>query len=153
MKDKKFIFSTIKESETQKVGELLSSMVRGVILLDGDLGSGKTVLARGIARGLKISQHITSPTFNIINVYEEGDVVFNHMDAYRITDTEMLYDIGFWEMTESGDITVIEWANMIESAIDNYVVKIDIQSKDDNKRIIMIEAEEKTVSEFIRRWQ
>ena len=100
MKDKCCIFCTLNEDETYKAGKILASLVKGIVRLEGDLGTGKTVFARGVANGLGIDDYITSPTFNIVNVYEKDGIVFNHMDAYRITDPEMLYDIGFDEIAD-----------------------------------------------------
>ena len=109
------------------------------------------MLARGIAKGLGINEYITSPTFNIINVYETENIIFNHMDAYRMTDPEMLYDIGFDEMVESADLTVIEWANLIKDAIGDYSVRVDMLRGDsDEKRIIILESSPEIIDEFIR---
>lgn len=154
MKTKKFAFCTKSESRTEYAGSVLSSLVRGVVCLDGDLGSGKTVLARGIAKGLGINEYITSPTFNIINVYETDDLVFNHMDAYRITDPEMLYDIGFNEMIDSADLTVIEWAGLIEEATDGCTVSIKmLQGEDSNSRLMIMESSPDIINEFIRSYR
>ena len=154
MKTKRFAFCSKSESQTEKAGAVLSSLVRGVVCLDGDLGSGKTVLARGMAKGLGINEYITSPTFNIINVYETDDFVFNHMDAYRITDPEMLYDIGFDEMVDSADLTVIEWAGLIEETMDGCTVSIKmLQGGDANSRLMILESSSDIINGFIRSYR
>lgn len=152
MKNKAYTFMTNGEESTGRAGELLAHTVKGVICIEGDLGSGKTVLARGIARGLGIDEYITSPTFNIFNVYEKDEVVFNHMDAYRITDPEMLYDIGFDEMVESGDVTVIEWADLISEGIGEFALWIKmVRGASEGSRILMLEGDPELIDEIIRR--
>ena len=154
MRTKKFAFCTIGESQTEYAGKVLSSMARGVLCLDGDLGSGKTVLARGIAKGLGIDDYITSPTFNIVNAYETDDFIFNHMDAYRITDPEMLYDIGFDEMVDSANLTVIEWAQLIEAVVDGCMIRVKMLYGDNlDSRLIILEASEEVIDEFIRSYR
>jgi len=151
MKTKKYIFCSTGESQTESTGAALAKTVRGIICVEGDLGAGKTVLARGIAKGLGINEYITSPTFNIINTYETENIIFNHMDAYRMTDPEMLYDIGFDEMVESADLTVIEWSNLIADVIGEYSVRVDMLRGDsEEKRIIILEASPEIIDEFIR---
>ncbi len=152
MKAKKYAFCSLSESQTESVGATLAAMTRGVVCIKGELGAGKTILARGFAKGLGIKEYITSPTFNIINVYEKDGFVFNHMDAYRITDPEMLYDIGFDEMVDTGDVTVIEWADMITKAIGVYSVSVTMLYGDAvEKRIIIIEAPSEIIDVFVRR--
>ena len=150
MKTKRYAFCSISENQTESVGKRLAELVKGLICIEGNLGAGKTVLTRGIARGLNITDYITSPTFNIINVYEKNGLIFNHMDAYRITDTDMLQDIGFDEMLETGNITVIEWADMIYSKITDCSVYVKMLNGDsENKRIIILEADEEIINRFI----
>lgn len=100
MKSRRYAFCSNSESETAAAGRKLAGIANGVICLIGELGTGKTVFTKGIAEGLGIDEYITSPTFNIVNVYEKDGYIFNHMDAYRITNPEMLHDIGFEEIIE-----------------------------------------------------
>lgn len=154
MKTKKYVFCSTGESQTESAGVALAKIVRGIIYVEGDLGAGKTVLARGVAKGLGINEYITSPTFNIINVYETNNITFNHMDAYRMTDPEMLYDIGFDEMIEDADLTVIEWANLITEAIGDYSVRVNMLRGDsEEKRIIILESSPEIIEEFIRSYE
>ena len=139
MKDKSLIFCTSDEEGTFEAGRSLAGLARGVIRLEGDLGAGKTVFARGVAAGLGIDEYITSPTFNIVNVYERDGIIFNHMDAYRITDTDMLYDIGFEEMVQDGFLTVIEWADMIDEALPEEGFRVRIShSEEKDKRLVYV---------------
>lgn len=149
MKDKCCIFCTRNEDETFEAGRILSCIARGIIRLEGDLGAGKTVFARGVAAGLGIEGYVTSPTFNIVNVYEKDGLVFNHMDAYRITDEDMLYDIGFDEIVAEGFITVIEWADMIEDSIAEGGFRVRIEySGDSDGRLICLEGPRESIEEF-----
>ena len=146
MKTKKYIFCSTGESQTESTGEALAKTVRGIICVEGDLGAGKTVLARGIANGLGINEYITSPTFNIINTYETKNIIFNHMDAYRMTDPEMLYDIGFFELFEQSKV-VIEWADNIKKSIPEGALWITIKKDDTNEsiRYFIIEGSKKEI--------
>ncbi|MBN1624429.1 MAG: tRNA (adenosine(37)-N6)-threonylcarbamoyltransferase complex ATPase subunit type 1 TsaE [Clostridia bacterium] len=149
MKDKCCIFCTVNEDETFEAGRVLSGIARGIVRLEGDLGTGKTVFARGVAAGLGIEGYITSPTFNIVNVYEKDGLFFNHMDAYRITDEAMLYDIGFDEIIDEGYITVIEWADMIEDSINEGGFRVRIEySGESNKRLISLDGPRESIEEF-----
>ncbi len=97
-----------------------------IICLIGDLGTGKTHLTKGIAKGLGIDNHITSPTFNIVNEYE-GRLKFYHFDVYRVNDPDEIEAIGFDEYIFGDGVSVIEWANYIEELIpsENLTIKLD----------------------------
>ena len=83
----------------------------------GDLGVGKTVLTQGIAKGLGITEPISSPTFTIVQVYEEGRLPFYHFDVYRIGDIEEMDEIGYEDYFYGQGLTMIEWANLIEEIL------------------------------------
>jgi tRNA threonylcarbamoyladenosine biosynthesis protein TsaE len=104
--------------ETYKIGELLGALVNSgdIICLIGDLGTGKTHLAKGIAKGLGIDDHITSPTFTIVNEYT-GRLKLNHFDVYRVNDPDEIEAMGFDEYIFSDAVSIIEWANYIEELI------------------------------------
>lgn len=84
-----------------------------VYCLHGDLGVGKTVFSQGFAAGLGIAEPITSPTFTIVQEYDDGRVPFYHMDVYRISDVEEMYEVGFEDMVGGDAICLIEWAELI----------------------------------------
>ncbi|MDO5708158.1 MAG: tRNA (adenosine(37)-N6)-threonylcarbamoyltransferase complex ATPase subunit type 1 TsaE [Andreesenia angusta] len=122
----------IKLGENLKPGD--------IICLNGDLGAGKTTMTKGIAKGLKIDDNITSPSFTIVNEYY-GDTDFYHFDAYRIDDIEEMYDLGYEEYFFSDGISIIEWSNMIEEILPKERLVLNIKySKEEDKRIIEIEA-------------
>ena len=99
-----------------------------IFCLCGDLGVGKTVFTKGFAKGLGIDEHITSPTFTIVNEYV-GRLPFYHFDVYRIADPDEMYDIGFDEYIFGEGVCLIEWANIIEELITENAKWINI-SKD-----------------------
>lgn len=113
-----------------KLGQLLNP--GDVICLTGDLGTGKTHITKGIAKGLNISDIITSPTFSIVNEYDSGRLKMNHFDVYRVNDSDEIYAIGFDDYIFSEAISVIEWANYIEDILPNEYIHIHI-SKDLSK--------------------
>lgn len=106
---------TYSQDETTQVGRALGSILdKGdVVLLSGDLGTGKTAFTNGIASALGIEEYITSPTFTIVNEYE-ADIPLYHFDVYRIADVDEMYDIGFEEYLYGDGVVVIEWAELIK---------------------------------------
>lgn len=113
--------------ETERLGHKLGQSLGGgeVITLDGDLGAGKTSITKSIALGLGIEEHITSPTFTIVNEYE-GRCPLYHFDVYRIGDPEEMYDIGYEEYLNSEGVCVIEWSSLIESILPDKRLEIVI---------------------------
>ncbi len=111
-----FIVTSVEE--TYKIGELIGSLVNSgdIICLIGDLGTGKTHLTKGIAKGLGVEDHITSPTFTIVNEYI-GRLKLYHFDVYRVSDPEEIAAIGFDEYIFSDAVSIIEWANYIQELI------------------------------------
>ena len=93
----------------------------------GDLGVGKTVLTQGIAEGLGITEPICSPTFTIVQVYEEGRMPFYHFDVYRIGDIEEMDEIGYEDYFYGEGLTMIEWANLIEEILPDHYREITIE--------------------------
>lgn len=118
---------TFSIEETVEIGTKLGKLLGGgeIILLSGDLGTGKTAFTSGIAKGLNIAGYITSPTFTIVNEYE-AQIPLYHFDVYRINDSEEMYEIGFDEYINSDGVTVIEWAELINEClpVENIQIKI-----------------------------
>ena len=123
------IFETFNHQETFELGEKLSAKVNpgDIIRLDGDLGVGKTVFTQGFAKGLGIDDNINSPTFTIIQVYEEGRIPLYHFDAYRIGDYEEMYEIGYEEYFFGEGVCIVEWASLIEEIMPENTIKIQIE--------------------------
>ncbi|HSP46663.1 MAG TPA: tRNA (adenosine(37)-N6)-threonylcarbamoyltransferase complex ATPase subunit type 1 TsaE [Clostridiaceae bacterium] len=125
--------------ETMEIGRRLGELVESgtTICLTGDLGTGKTHFTKGFARGLGITDNITSPTFTLINEYAEGRLPFYHFDVYRVHDTEEILDIGYEEYVYGKGVTLIEWADLIETILpDEFIhVKIEKTDREDQRRI------------------
>lgn len=128
------IFETNDDRETFAIGEAIGRSAReGMIFsLIGDLGVGKTVLTQGVAQGLLIDEPVNSPTFTIVQVYEEGRLPFYHFDVYRIGDPEEMYEIGFEDYFFGEGVCMVEWANLIEELMPETTVRILIE-KDPEK--------------------
>ncbi|MCC8028956.1 MAG: tRNA (adenosine(37)-N6)-threonylcarbamoyltransferase complex ATPase subunit type 1 TsaE [Lachnospiraceae bacterium] len=106
---------TFSAEETFALGEEIGRNAGAgeVYTLIGDLGVGKTVFTQGFASGLGIAEPVNSPTFTIVQVYEEGRLPFYHFDVYRIGDVEEMDEIGYEDYFYGDGVTVIEWANLI----------------------------------------
>lgn len=121
---------------------------KSVILLEGDLGAGKTVFAKGLGKGLNITETIISPTFNIVRCYFSGSLPLYHIDAYRLEDSN--YDIGLDEYIDGDGISIIEWGEYIKDIIPPYYLKIEISIIDLNTRIYKVISNSKYYDEIIR---
>ena len=130
MQDKKVMeFETFSPEETLELGRKLAREARpgDVYTLVGDLGVGKTVFTQGIAQGLGITEPVSSPTFTIVQVYEEGRMPFYHFDVYRIGDIEEMDEIGYEDYFYGEGMTMIEWANLIEEILPDHYREITIE--------------------------
>ena len=124
--------------DTQKLGESFSETIDqgNIILLYGDLGSGKTTFIKGILKGFNFSGEVTSPTFSLINEYEADKKVI-HIDCYRETEIKRWINIGIEDYFNSSDIVIIEWPEILEPIIPSNATKIELNHIDDNKREII----------------
>ena len=109
-----------------------------IITLSGDLGVGKTVMAKGIGAGLGIAEDITSPTFSLFEMYE-GELPLYHFDLYRIEDENELENLHFDEYWYGKGVSVIEWPEIAHETLDGPVVSVTIERIDDETRSITIE--------------
>ncbi len=98
-----------------------------IFTLIGDLGVGKTVFTKGLARGLGITEPVNSPTFTILQVYEEGRLPFYHFDVYRIGDVEEMDEIGYEDYFYGDGVCLIEWADLIEEILPEHYTQIQIE--------------------------
>ncbi|MDR0710598.1 MAG: tRNA (adenosine(37)-N6)-threonylcarbamoyltransferase complex ATPase subunit type 1 TsaE [Spirochaetaceae bacterium] len=132
---------TRSPEETAKLGEKLAPFLKGgtVIALKGTLGAGKTCLAGGIARGLGVTETVTSPTYTIISEYE-GLLPFYHIDAYRLSGDEEFDSLGAEDMLYGGGVTVIEWSERIPRSIPPDAWVIELRLLEDGGRMIRVEA-------------
>ncbi|MCR5501268.1 MAG: tRNA (adenosine(37)-N6)-threonylcarbamoyltransferase complex ATPase subunit type 1 TsaE [Acetatifactor sp.] len=122
-------FESHDAEETAALGERIGKEARPgeVYTLIGDLGVGKTVFTQGFAKGLGIQDHVNSPTFTILQVYEEGRLPFYHFDVYRISDPSEMDEIGFEEYVFGQGVSMIEWANLIEEILPEKHVQVTIE--------------------------
>lgn len=125
----KKIWESFSPKETFEIGRKLGESVKPgqVYTLIGDLGVGKTVFTQGVANGLGITEPVNSPTFTILQVYEEGRMPFYHFDVYRIGDVEEMEEIGYQDCFYGEGICLIEWANLIEEILPDEYVQITIE--------------------------
>ena len=126
--------------ETIKTGRRIASFLKSgsIIALNGNLGSGKTCLAKGIACGLGINENITSPTFAIINEYQNQEFNFYHIDAYRLNNEKEFEDVGGNEIFYQGGICVIEWSQKIQKSLPDNTITINIEITGQQERLISI---------------
>ncbi|MDD7771034.1 tRNA (adenosine(37)-N6)-threonylcarbamoyltransferase complex ATPase subunit type 1 TsaE [Suipraeoptans intestinalis] len=117
------------ERDTFELGRSLGRQAKPgqVFTLTGDLGTGKTVFTKGMAEGLGITETVSSPTFTIVQVYEEGRLPFYHFDVYRIGDVEEMDEIGFEEYIYGEGVSLIEWADLIREILPAHYTEIRIE--------------------------
>ena len=142
------IIETYSEEETLKSAMAFAKNIKpgSIICLDGELGAGKSVFARGFARGLGITEPVTSPTFTLVQIYEGGRLNMYHFDVYRIGDPSEMYDIGYEDYFYSDGVCLVEWASLILELIPDYAIKVsiekDISKGYDYRKIIIKDQQE-----------
>lgn len=117
------------EKDTLEIGRSVAERCcpGDVVLLNGDLGTGKTVFAKGFALGLGISDPVSSPTFTIVQVYEGGKLTLYHFDVYRIADLEEMDEIGYEDYFYGNGVCLVEWADLIRELLPERVMKVTLQ--------------------------
>ena len=123
------VIETRSPEETFALGEQLGREAKPgqIYTLNGDLGTGKTVFTQGFASGLGITEPVNSPTFTILQVYEEGRMPFYHFDVYRIGDVEEMDEIGYEDCFYGEGVCLIEWAELIEEILPENVIVVTIE--------------------------
>lgn len=123
------VLETRSAGETFQVGKRLGEQAYPgqVFALNGDLGVGKTVFTQGLARGLGIEEPVSSPTFTIVQVYEEGRLPFYHFDVYRIGDVEEMDEVGFEDYVMGDGVSMIEWADLIREILPEKRTEVTIE--------------------------
>ena len=125
---------------TRAIGEKLASQLRAgdVLLLLGNLGAGKSEMTRGIARGLGVTATVASPSFTILNVYDEGRVPLYHFDWYRLNDVEELYEMGMEEYLGGDGVAVVEWPSQCPEAVPESYLEVNIVTVGETEREIIL---------------
>lgn len=143
---KRTVITRSDEQTREMAGRLAKAAYPGmVIALDGDLGTGKTVFTKGFAEGLGIKQIVSSPTFTILQTYEDGRLPLYHFDVYRIADPEEMEEIGFDDYLLGDGVCLIEWACLVEELLLPETIRVRIEKEPasgDDFRRITIEGEE-----------
>ena len=131
-------YNVYDESETIELAENIESehFPNMVICLNGDLGSGKTVFTKAFAKALGIHESITSPTFNIIKEYPEGELPLYHMDVYRLDGNTN--ELNIEEYFDKGGVTIIEWADLISDELPEERLDIDIRVTGEDTRVFIL---------------
>ena len=123
----------IKESfcpeETYALGKSLGESAKpgDVICLNGDLGVGKTVFTQGFAAGLGITEPVNSPTFTIVQQYDDGRLPLYHFDVYRIGDVSEMDEVGYEDFFYGDGVCLIEWSNLIEEILPDHMTSVTIE--------------------------
>lgn len=139
---KNYTFKSNSENETKEFAKKFASKLNNgdVLVLSGDLGSGKTKFTEGFLSYFGLENEISSPTFTIVNEYHKNDINIYHFDVYRLEDSSEFYAIGGDEYFEKG-ICIIEWGELIEDALPKKYIKIDFSrnSENENERILNVQ--------------
>ncbi len=136
---------TVSEKETYELGFHIGQKAGAgqVYALLGDLGVGKTVFTKGLAAGLEIGEPVSSPTFTIVQIYEEGRLPFYHFDVYRIGGVEEMDEIGYEDYIYGEGVSLIEWADLIEDILPPHYTEVriekDLEKGFDYRRISICE--------------
>ena len=133
-------YITNSPEETEELGAALAKRLQPgtVIAYRGDLGAGKTAFTRGLARGLGVTEHVTSPTYTIVNEYTGGRLPLFHFDMYRLGSSDELFDIGWEDYLERGGICAVEWSENVWDALEDPIL-ITVYRVDEETRKIVIE--------------
>ena len=131
---KNYTYNSKSENDTKKLAIKIASMLKkgDLIVLCGDLGSGKTKFTEGFLKYFGLENEISSPTFTIVNEYKKDDINIYHFDVYRLEDSSEFYAIGGDEYFENG-ICIIEWGELISDALPNEYIKIDFSRNESNE--------------------
>ena len=123
------VTETRSPEETYELGRKIGQQARPgqVYTLTGDLGVGKTVFTQGVAAGLGITEPVSSPTFTIVQVYEEGRLPFYHFDVYRIGDISEMDEIGYEDCFYGDGVSLVEWGGLIEEILPEDVITVKIE--------------------------
>lgn len=127
-------YDAYSEDDTKNIGrELGKNASQGELYcLDGDLGVGKTVFAKGFAEGLCVKETVDSPTFTILKEYTDGRLPLYHFDVYRIADPDEMLEIGYEDFFYGDGVCLVEWASLIEELIPEKAIRINIEKDNEN---------------------
>ena len=132
---------THSASETRALGKKLAAHLKpgDTVILQGELGSGKSEFARGVARGLGVEGPVPSPSFTILNAYDEGRIPFYHFDWYRISTPEEIPEMGMDELLSGGGVSMIEWSERAPEYLPEKLLAVRLRWIDEETREILFE--------------
>ncbi len=123
------VLETNSPEQTFQIGKNLGRRAKQgqVYTLTGEMGVGKTLFTQGFAAGMGIEEPVSSPTFTIVQVYDEGYLPFYHFDVYRISDVDEMYEVGYEEYVMGDGVSLIEWANLIQEILPEKRTEVSIE--------------------------
>ena len=143
--------TTRSPEETYAFGKALGACLQGgeTLLLLGGMGAGKTAVTRGIVAGMGIDDDVSSPTYTLVNTYEDGDKRVHHFDLYRLTDEDALYEMGFEDFLTDGAVLIIEWPQVAEGYPFEHPMTLEIgQPADPQTRLLKLSAPAEFMADF-----
>lgn len=138
-------FISKSEKDTFKLAKKFEKLLKGgeVVILNGDLGAGKTTFTKALCKALKVKENVTSPTFTLMNVYTSGRLPLYHFDMYRIEDESEAQELGLNEFFYSNGVCMIEWAENIKNILPKKLITINIEKLGETSRKFEIKGLEK----------
>ncbi len=148
-------FVSASAEETKALAAALAPLVRpcDIILLNGDLGAGKTQFSQGFANALGVKQQVTSPTFTILLEYRDGRLPLYHFDLYRLEDDEELEDIGYFDVLEADGVSLVEWADKFPDSLPEDYLELRITIAPDETRFLAAMPEGSRSEELLADWE
>lgn len=145
MRGKSMEYISKSEKDTVKLAKKFEKLLKGgeVVILNGDLGAGKTTFTKALCKALKIKENVTSPTFTLMNVYTSGRLPLYHFDMYRIEDESEAQELGLNEFFYSNGVCMIEWAENIKNILPKKLITINIEKLGETSRKFEIKGLEK----------
>ena len=140
-------------TDTHAIAAALANLARSgdLIILAGEMGSGKTAFAKGFAAALGVTEPVTSPTFTLVHSYDAGKVTLYHADIYRLSTQNEVADLALNELLEYDGIVLVEWGDVVAGALgDHLMVRLDPVDDDESARAVTISATGRT---WAARWQ
>ena len=148
--------NSFSPEDTKMLGLALGGILQNqstVILLTGDLGAGKTALSKAIVKGYGIDELVTSPTYTLVNVYQQDSKKIYHFDLYRLESPDELYEIGFEEFVEEGCPMIIEWPQILDEFELPSVLNLEIKiQNEENSRVIFLETQDENLQKELERF-
>src|SRR5574344_2669905 len=144
-----YSFISTKRELTVRLGEFIAPLFKAgdVVLLEGDLGAGKTTLVGGVAKALKVEDDVISPTFNIMKCYFHGSLPLYHIDAYRLEHQNI--ELGLDEYIEGDGVCFVEWPQYIAPLLPDETLSITLKNVGDDNREITLESNSKHFDDMV----